>query len=634
MIPQFSKRHLAALLVAACLCVLVTPGMALAEDGQAATSACGQKGLFNLIYGETLCKGQWAFSLYYNKWDRRVQADPVTNAYDPLWTDWDMDVERLSLAVGYGITDKIEFSIMLPYWQYDGEESNDGLLGAAILNGQLFRGVIDQSGIGDVRFGAKFQIARTDTYATAIHAYVDAPTGDDDEAVATGEVGLGLDFVYNNQAGWVFNLGYFAPGDPDVPSTSSPGQDGSLVPNPALGKVSDQVNVGIGYEKQINEKFDWITELSGILYTDSNGEHDAADIASGGRFHFNNPDWAFNAALRVDLSDTNFDYTPIGGLLGISYAPKNRYELAVTKEGSGTGTVKGSEGQLDCGATCTGSYYCGGTITLTATPDPGSRFDKWGGDCAGMDGTTTITLDDDKACSATFIKIYDLTVEVVGKTHPDGDEKGKGAVNFDGKTCDGKCTETYDVGTKIDLAAKTGENSTFGGWSIDCSGGDPSTSVTLDSDKTCVATFIGPPRPCIDKPVPGEYAKCGRYSNKTEWSCDSATWTQLVDGYAKDQVDIPVIQLPTDENEKKTPLCDLVNFMRMCPEFTACIAGRETADEKHCTAEERAARIAGFLQAQAAYPFFKDITPNRYELAPACKAEDGKGRSVEIFLEK
>jgi len=136
------------------------------------------------------------------------------------------------------------------------------------------------------------------------------------------------------------------------------------------------------------------------------------------------------------------------------------------------------------------------------------------------------------------------------------------------------------------------------------------------------------------KPVPGEFAKCGRYSNKAEWSCDSATWTQLVDGYAAGQVDIPVIQLPTDENEKKTPLCDLVNFMRMCPEFTACIAGRETADEAHCTAEERAARIAGFLHAQAAYPFFKGITPDRYELAPSCQAEDGKGRSVEIFLEK
>lgn len=621
-----------AVALAVALAIVIAPGVALAEDGEADTASCGQNGLFELISGDNLCDGHWSFSLYYNQWDRRVQADPVTDDYDPLWTDWRMDVERASLAFGYGLTDRVTLSVMVPYWSFEGEEFNDGLAGAAILNGQLFRGRIDQSGLGDVRVGFKFGLQRTDFYATAIHAYVDAPTGDDDEAIVTGDPGLGVDFAYSNRAGWVFNAGYFDPGDPSTTTEVSEGQGGVLVPNPALGERSDEIHVGLGYAHSASSTVDWITELNGVVYTDSNGERDRADVSSGARIHLGNPEWAFNAALNVDVSD--FDDPGLGGLVGITYAPKNRYELSVTTDGSGTGTVTGSEGQLECGPTCSADYRCGGSVTLTARADEGSRFAGWSGDCAGSSESITITLDDDKSCSAEFIKLYDLTVQVMGETHPDGDDKGGGMVKADGESCNDECTWTHDVGTSIDLEAVPAKSSTFGGWSMDCGGDDPSTSVTLDSDKTCVATFVGPPRPCVDEPIAGTYEKCGRYSNKEEWSCDSATWSEMVDGYGRNVAEVPAVQLPTDENEKKTPLCDLVNFLRMCPEFTACIAGRETTDEDHCTAEKRAATVAGFLQAQASYPFFEDLTPERYELAPACDAPDGEGRSVEIFLEK
>ncbi|MCG8456225.1 MAG: transporter, partial [Holophagales bacterium] len=202
------KQFCGALLLAWILAV----APAVAHDGNAATSASGQKGLFELIYGENLCHGQWAFSTYYSKWDRRVQSDPATLIIDPLWTDWDMDVERASVAIGYGITDRIELSLMLPYWSYDAAFGADGMLAKGILNGVLFdQGVIDQSGLGNLRVGAKFQLQRTDNYATALMAYVDAPTGDDDEAVVTGDPGLGLTFAYNNSACCFFNLGYFDP---------------------------------------------------------------------------------------------------------------------------------------------------------------------------------------------------------------------------------------------------------------------------------------------------------------------------------------------------------------------------------------------------------------------------------------
>lgn len=624
------RRHpvsILALALATCLALTLT-APSVAEDGQAATAACGQKGTFNLIYGDTLCQGQWAFSLYFNKWDRRVQSDPFTQSFDPLWTDWDMDVTRTNLAVGYGITDKVELSLMLPYWTYEAEDIVGPFRSVGILNGRLFdQGVIDQSGLGNVRAGVKFQLARTETYNVGLMPFVDLPTGDDDESVVTGDTGLGLTFAYDNIAGWVFNLGYFSPGDSD------------------FGEVSDEVQVGFGYVQSYGEEnqTQWITELGGIVYTDSNGEHDAADITSGGRWHLANRDWALNAALRVDLSDLNFDYTPIGGLLGVSYAPKNRYTLTVATDGSGAGRITSDVGGIDCGTTCEAKLRCDATVTLTAEPEPKSRFAGWAGDCVGDDSTITITLEDDTSCTATFIKQYDVEIQVVKKTHPDGDQPGQGMVKFlapeGAGDCSNGCTKTFDVGTDVKLEATPKDTSDgpseFGGWSVDCSGDDTTTSFEVDRDKTCVATFVGPEKPCEVSLDKLEVTKCAVYAKKGEWSCDSATWTQLVSGFAAGDPDMPAGQLPTDANEKKTALCDVVNFLRVCPQVKACVAGSETDSEPRCTAEKRAARVASFLAAQAAYPAFENLSTDRIEFQPgACRDQPDPGQSVEIFFEK
>ncbi len=77
--------------------------------------------------------------------------------------------------------------------------------------------------------------------------------------------------------------------------------------------------------------------------------------------------------------------------------------LTVTKTGTGSGTVTSNPAGINCGATCVAGFNDGTVVTLTATPDAGSKFDGWSGDPDCSDGQ--VTMDADKTCTATFTLI-------------------------------------------------------------------------------------------------------------------------------------------------------------------------------------------------------------------------------------
>ena len=94
------------------------------------------------------------------------------------------------------------------------------------------------------------------------------------------------------------------------------------------------------------------------------------------------------------------------GILPVLVAHAGKlWKLTVPRAGTGTGTVTNDPvGVDDCGPDC--QYYNEAVppveVTLTATPNAGSSLVGWGGDCAGTGLTTTVTMDDDKTCTATF----------------------------------------------------------------------------------------------------------------------------------------------------------------------------------------------------------------------------------------
>ena len=78
------------------------------------------------------------------------------------------------------------------------------------------------------------------------------------------------------------------------------------------------------------------------------------------------------------------------------------FTLTVNTAGGGTGTVTSDPAGINCGADCTENYAPDTDVTLTATPDAGSAFTGWSGDCSGANPTTAVTMDADKTCTATF----------------------------------------------------------------------------------------------------------------------------------------------------------------------------------------------------------------------------------------
>ena len=78
-----------------------------------------------------------------------------------------------------------------------------------------------------------------------------------------------------------------------------------------------------------------------------------------------------------------------------------RVALTVVKSGKGSGRVAAPLGGIDCGSVCKGFYSDGDVITLTATPEPGSSFAGWGGECSGT-GACSVTISGDVTVTADF----------------------------------------------------------------------------------------------------------------------------------------------------------------------------------------------------------------------------------------
>lgn len=158
-------------------------------------------------------------------------------------------------------------------------------------------------------------------------------------------------------------------------------------------------------------------------------------------------------------------------------SPQNT--LTVSKEGSGAGTVSSMPDGIDCGPTCGASFDTGTEVTLHAEAGAGATFTGWSGDVCTGTADCTITIDQDRAVTATF----DGISHAVSVTKTGG---GQGTVTSlpAGISCGNTCSASFGEGQQLQLTAAPLNGGVFTGWSGAC--------ATAMTNPTCTLDVTGP----------------------------------------------------------------------------------------------------------------------------------------------
>ncbi len=161
------------------------------------------------------------------------------------------------------------------------------------------------------------------------------------------------------------------------------------------------------------------------------------------------------------------NYTPIGPVNGTLTVTSGGFTLTVTIIGQGTVTKDPDQD----------SYAPGTPVKLTAAPSAGGwGFSHWSGAANGSTNPTTITMDGNKAVTATFIEDgYELTTAVMGH----------------GWITKSPDHAKYAPGTVVALTAHPSDGWEFEGWGDDlCKATTNPANITMNSSKFVTALFF------------------------------------------------------------------------------------------------------------------------------------------------
>ena len=158
------------------------------------------------------------------------------------------------------------------------------------------------------------------------------------------------------------------------------------------------------------------------------------------------------------------------------------YNLTVVKSGTGTGTVTGSDGLINCGSTCSANYESGKSATLTASPASGAIFSGWSGACSGT-GPCIVTMTAAKSVTATFLSVYNLTI-TKSVTSAGTVTSSDGTIN-----CGSTCSANYYPQTSVTLTASANSGYAFTGWLGGGCSGTGTCTVSMTAATSVTANF-------------------------------------------------------------------------------------------------------------------------------------------------
>jgi outer membrane protein OmpA-like peptidoglycan-associated protein len=286
-----------------------------------APTSSGQTGLFETVTADTLRRGDWSFGVYFNDYD--LEAGEAPEFAPPSAREFramSYDLYRLNASIGVGLTDRWEISANMPY---DRIVANGGDR-VGFINGLLQRGEFNESGPGNLRLGTKFGLSPIDSLNRfALTAFVDLPTGDEDDGIATGGTDFGIGGHFTRGMG-TLGMTYVARGDRENDSVLSTGD----VQIPNEFRIDGGLNMPIGFFPTTN----WISEINATLYTGGDRKPDAPIfLVSGVRHWFGDSGWALSAGARWNVAKfadnhdecrfTELDDCGLSGLVGLTFSP-------------------------------------------------------------------------------------------------------------------------------------------------------------------------------------------------------------------------------------------------------------------------------------------------------------------------
>ncbi|MCC6996185.1 MAG: choice-of-anchor D domain-containing protein, partial [Deltaproteobacteria bacterium] len=199
---------------------------------------------------------------------------------------------------------------------------------------------------------------------------------------------------------------------------------------------------------------------------------------------------AFNAKLTMSAS--------VGGSVTLNVLGTGRGNqlLTVATAGTGSGGVNAvmPAGGIACPTDCTEGYPFNTSVTLVATPVPGSAFTGWSDlNCRGT-GSCVVVMNGPQTITANFTLLprFRLTVD-----RTLGSASGTVVSTSDtpvGINCGADCFEDYISGTSVTLRATPAAspaNVIFTGWSGAClsAGTSPTCTVTMSAIRNVGASF-------------------------------------------------------------------------------------------------------------------------------------------------
>lgn len=164
--------------------------------------------------------------------------------------------------------------------------------------------------------------------------------------------------------------------------------------------------------------------------------------------------------------------------------PPATYTITATTVGSGSVTNSPN----------TATHSSGAVVQITATPAAGWSFAGWSGALTGTANPASITMNANKAITATFTQnasppplptTYALTV----------------TTNGSGTVAKSPNAATYTSDTIVQITAMPAVGWSFAGWMGALTGTASSASITMDANKAVTATFTqNPPPPPVTPP--------------------------------------------------------------------------------------------------------------------------------------